>query len=142
MWINPTDDEIKHVLSDSRRIAVVGLSPNPARPSNEVSRVMQREGYRITGVNPRCGSIPGFPCVPSLGHIPVEESPDIVTVFRRSSEAGVHVGEAVLLRPKCIWLQTGVIDEAAGEAARRAGIMVVMDRCIAVERRRLLGSGR
>jgi uncharacterized protein len=122
---------IKRILEECKTIAVVGLSSNPYRPSYGVARYMQKHGYRIIPVNPGETEILGERAYPSLADIP--EKVDLVDIFRRSEEAGVHVDEAIRLGLKAVWLQEGVIDQAAAERARTAGLMVVMDRCILKE---------
>jgi len=138
MWKNPSEDEIRELLAKSRNIAVVGLSPKASRPSHDVTRYMQTAGYRMTGVNPGHTSILGEPCYRSLRDLPADRKPDIVNIFRRSEEAGAHVREAVEIGCPAVWLQRGVIDEAAAEAAAAQGVLVIMDRCIMVDHRRLV----
>ena len=126
-------DEIGNLLKKSRNIAVVGLSDSPLRPSYGVSAYMQTQGYRIIPVNPTIRGALGEKAVPSLSE--VREKIDIVDVFRRSEHVAEVVDEAIRLKVPAIWLQEGVIDEAAAEKARKAGIQVVMDRCILKEHR-------
>ncbi len=138
MWRNPSSAEIAELLRRSRHIAVVGLSPKASRPSHDVSRYMQQAGYIITGVRPGVDEILGEPCYPSLRDIPPDRKPDIVNIFRRAEEAGDHVRQCVDLGFPAVWMQLGVIDEAAAEAAASRGVIVVMDRCIAVDHRRMV----
>jgi predicted CoA-binding protein len=142
---NPDDETVRRLLESTRHIAVVGLSPNPMRDSHRITAYMQRQGYRVTGVNPGHATILGEPCVPTLADIarlPGDPRPlDLVNFFRRSSEVGRHMDEAVALGARALWLQLGVVDEAAAERARAAGVVVVMDLCLMVEHRRL-GVGR
>jgi len=114
-----------------RTIAVVGLSDQPFRPSYGVSQYMQRQGYTIIPVNPTIRSVLGLPAYPSLAAIgqPIE----LVDVFRRSEYVAEIVDEAIAAGARGLWLQMGVIDRAAAERARAAGLFVVMDRCIKVE---------
>jgi uncharacterized protein len=128
-------DALRTVLRDARTVAVVGLSPDPARPSHSVARYLQRAGFRIVPVNPHHAVILEERCYPTLAAAARERSLDIVDVFRRSAFAGAVVDEALALRPppRLIWLQQGVVDQAAAERARRAGVPFVMDRCLAVD---------
>lgn len=123
----PSQDTLRRLLVDCRRIAVVGLSSNPARPSYRVAAYMQQQGKVVIPVNPRETAVLGQPAYPSLSAVP--GALDLVTVFRRSEEAGVIVDEAIRINVKGVWLQEGVIDEAAALRARQAGLEVVMDRC-------------
>jgi uncharacterized protein len=127
------NDEIGRLLSKSKIIAVVGLSDSPLRPSYGVSAYMQSHGYKIIPVNPTIRGALGEKAVPTLGE--VKEKIDIVDVFRRSEHVAEVVDEAIRLKVPAIWLQEGVIDEAAAERARKAGIQVVMDLCILKEHR-------
>jgi predicted CoA-binding protein len=122
---------IKRILEECRTIAVVGLSSNQYRPSYGVASYMQKRGYRIIPVNPGETQVLGERAYPALADVP--EKIDLVDIFRRSEEAGAHVDEAIRLGVKAVWLQESVIDEAAAERARTAGLMVVMDRCILKE---------
>jgi predicted CoA-binding protein len=127
-------DEIGELLKRTRTIAVVGLSDSPLRPSYGVSAYMQTAGYRIIPVNPAIKGALGEKAVASLADVP--EKIDIVDVFRRSEFVPDVVDEAIRLKVPAIWLQEGVIHEEAAEKARKAGIFVVMDRCILKEHRR------
>ncbi len=129
----PPEDKLRALLKEARTIAVVGLSPNPMRPSNSVARYLQRSGYRIVPVNPGHKQILGEQSYPSLTDAVRDHAIDIVDVFRRSENAGVVVDEAIPLHPKLIWLQIGVVDPAAQQRAAAAGIPFVMDHCIAIE---------
>lgn len=128
MFLNPKPAEIRKLLEDCRTIAVVGLSPKADRPSHFVARNLQRFGFRIVPVRPAATEILGEPAYARLEDIPFPV--DLVDVFR----AAEHVPEVVeaCLRIKCpaIWLQEGVVNEAAAQAARAAGLTVVMDSCI------------
>jgi len=127
-------DEIGELLKRTRTIAVVGLSDSPLRPSYGVSAYMQTAGYRIIPVNPAIKGALGEKAVASLAD--VQEKIDIVDVFRRSEFVPDVVDEAIRLKVPAIWLQEGVVHEEAAEKARKAGIFVVMDRCILKEHRR------
>lgn len=126
-------DEIGALLKRSKTIAVVGLSNNPLRPSHGVSAYMQSHGYRIIPVNPEIKGALGEKAVPTLSQ--VGEKIDIVDVFRRSEFVPEVVDEAIRLKVHAIWMQEGVVHEKAAEKARKAGILVVMDRCILKEHR-------
>jgi predicted CoA-binding protein len=131
-----TDGEIRDLLLRTRRIAVVGASDRPGRPSHGVFRFLLDRGYDATPVNPALAgrAVHGVASVAALE----EAAPlDMVDVFRRSAEAGAVVDEAIRLGARSVWLQLGVVDEAAAARARAAGIAMVMDRCPAIEWRRL-----
>ena len=134
MSVNPSMDEIAALLRSARTIAVVGLSPDPTRPSHGVARALQRFGYRIIPVTPAAESILGEPAVPALERLPevlgAGERVDIVDVFRRPAHIAAIVEECIRLTLPALWLQDGVIDAAAAERARAAGIFTVMDRCL------------
>ena len=128
-------ETVKRILDECKTIAVVGLSSNPIRPSYGVSRYMQQRGYRIIPVNPYETEVLGEKAYPSLAEVP--EKIDLVDIFRRSEEVGAHVDDAIRLGARAVWMQEGVIDEAAAERALKAGLLVVMDRCILKEHMRL-----
>ena len=111
--------------------AVVGLSSNQRRPAYGVARFLQSHGKRIVPVNPAGEAVHGEPGYRSLADIPFPV--DVVDLFRRSSEVGVHVDEAVKAGARAVWLQLDVIDEAAADRAAAAGLDVVMDHCPAIE---------
>jgi predicted CoA-binding protein len=131
---NPGPGEIKALLQRVKTVAVVGLSTDPDRPSYSVSSYLQGNGYRIVPVRPGGGEILGEKVYARLSDIPF--AVDIVDHFRRSSEVGAHVDEAIQLRVPAIWMQEGVVDEAAAQRAREAGLTVVMDRCMLKEHRK------
>ncbi|MGH7673834.1 MAG: CoA-binding protein [Gemmatimonadales bacterium] len=128
-----TRESLRALLHDARTIAVVGCSAKPERPSNGVARYLQRAGYRMVPVNPGHAAILGERCYPTLAAAARDLTIDIVDVFRRRDAAGAVVDEAIAIRPRLIWLQVGVVDEAAYTRAGAAGIPCVMDRCLAVE---------
>ena len=131
-----TDDDIRDLLLATRRIAVVGASDRPDRPSHGVFRFLLDRGYEAVPVNPQLAgrAVHGVPAVATLA----EAAPlDMVDIFRRSADAGAVVDEAIRLGARSVWLQLGVVDEAAATRARAAGLIVVMDRCPAIEWRRL-----
>ncbi len=131
-----TDDMIRDILTNSRSIAVVGWSPNPDRPSHRVAACLHAHGYRVIPVNPgQAGTV-------ALGEVVratlAEVGPvDIVDIFRRSDAAGAVADQAVAIGAKVVWMQLGVVDQAAADRAMAAGLRVVMDRCPAIEIPRL-----
>ena len=125
--MNKTDD-IGKLLKNARTIAVVGLSDSPMRTSYGVSKYMQSQGYKIIPVNPQIAGSLGEKAYASLSDVP--ETIDLVNVFRRPEHVPEVVDEAIQLKLPAIWLQEGVIHEAAAKKARKAGIFVVMDKCI------------
>ncbi|WP_411342372.1 CoA-binding protein [Sphingopyxis sp. J-6] len=131
------ENEIRELLGQPRRIAVVGASPNPARASNEVLAFLVRQGHDVIAVNPgHAGkTIHDAPVVATLAD--VEPPAHLVDIFRNSAEAGAAVDEAIVHGAKAVWMQMGVIDEAAAARAEAAGLVVVMDRCPKVEIPRL-----
>jgi predicted CoA-binding protein len=129
-------ERITELLKSSKTIAVVGLTDNPLRPSYGVSRYMQSQGYRIIPVNPNVRDTLGEQAYASLLDVP--EKIDIVNIFRRPEAVPEIVDEAIQLKVPAIWMQEGVVHEAAAEKARQAGIFVVMDLCILKEHRRYL----
>ena len=131
------EDAIRFAL-EQRTWAVVGCSPSPSRDSHRIAALLKRRGHTIVPVNPSCDEVLGERSYPRLADVP--EPVDVVDVFRRSDAAGVHVDEAIAIGAKAVWLQLGVIDEAAAERARAAGLQVVMDRCPAIELPRLSGA--
>ena len=118
---------IRQILDECRTIAVVGLSSNPLRPSHGVAAYMQRQGYRVIPVNPFETQVLGEKCYATLAEVP--EKIDLVDIFRRAEDAGAVVDEAIALGVRAVWLQEGVIDQAAAQRAQDAGLLVVMDRC-------------
>jgi uncharacterized protein len=134
MFRNPDAQAIERLLRAARTIAIVGLSSNPARPSFGVARNLQRFGYRIVPVNPAETAVLGERAVATLDRVAEVLGPgerlDIVDVFRRPDAVPPIVDDCIRLRVPALWLQEGVIDEAAAERAHDAGILTVMDRCI------------
>ncbi len=120
-------DSIRQILAECRTIAVVGASSNPARASNHVASYMKAQGYRVIPVNPNEQTVIGEPAYPSLTAVP--GSIDLVDIFRKSEDVLPIVEEAIARGAKAIWMQEGVINEAAAQLAREAGLTVVMDRC-------------
>ena len=132
-------DDIRHVLLDLDTWAVVGCSPDPSRDSHGVARFLMGKGKIVVPVNPAAAEILSVPCYPDLATAAAVHvaGVDVVDVFRRADEAGRHVDEAIEIGAKAVWMQLGVIDEAAAERARAAGLIVVMDRCPKIEFPRL-----
>ncbi|HEX5339603.1 MAG TPA: CoA-binding protein [Gammaproteobacteria bacterium] len=127
-FTNPAPDQIRALLRHAHTLAVVGLSPNPARPSFGVAKAMRGFGYRIVPVRPATESVLGEKACPDLRHLPGPV--DIVDVFRAPEHVAAIVDDCIALKLPALWLQEGVVDETAAARARDAGIMVVMDRCI------------
>src|SRR2546430_3297024 len=125
---HPVADVANKILTSARTIAVVGLSANPHRPSHGVARYLQRAGYRIIPVNPNVQEVLGERAYPGLRDIP--QPVDVVEVFRRSEFVGPVVDDAIAIKAAAVWLQDGVVDEAAAARARAAGLDVVMDDCL------------
>jgi predicted CoA-binding protein len=121
------DATIAWILRECRTIAVVGASSNPVRPSNRVAAYMKAQGYRVIPVNPNEVKVVGEAAYASLGS--VAEPVDLVNIFRRSEEVLPIVDDAIAKGAKAVWMQEGVVNHAAAERAREAGLAVVMDRC-------------
>lgn len=102
-----------------------------------MARVLQERGFRVIPVNPNADEVLGQRCYPSIAEIPAQESIDVVDIFRRADQAGAPVDEAIACGARAVWMQLGVIDEAAASRALDAGLDVVMDRCPAIELPRL-----
>jgi predicted CoA-binding protein len=133
MASQPQIDPIAELLRRAKTIAVVGLSSDPMRPSYGVTAYMQSHGYRIIPVNPQIESCLGEKAYASLLDVP--EKSDIVNIFRRREFVEELVDQAIRLKVPAVWMQEDVIHEEAAEKARKAGIFVVMDRCILKEHR-------
>lgn len=131
------DAALHRILTETRTIAVVGLSDDPSRASYSVSRYMQAHGYRIIPVNPKCSEVLGEKCYPDLQSIP--GSVDLVNVFRRPARCAEVAEEAVSIGAKALWLQLGIINEKARQIAEDGGLAVVMDRCIKIDHASLVG---
>jgi predicted CoA-binding protein len=125
------EDAVAKLLKSARNIAVVGLSASPLRPSHGVAAYMQSHGYKIIPVNPEITNVLGEDAYSSLADVP--EKIDIVDIFRRPEFVPPIVDQAIQLKVSAIWMQEGVVHNQAAEKARRAGILVVMDRCILKE---------
>ena len=125
---NPPGAAVKHLLETTKTIAVVGLSPKPHRPSNGVSRGLQHFGYKVVPVNPGQSEVLGEKCYPDLLSVP--DGIDLVDVFRSPEHVDAVVDQCLARKFPALWLQEGVINAPAAERAVKAGMMVVMDRCI------------
>ena len=128
---------LRRILKQNRVIAVVGLSPNWYRPSYFAAKYLQQHGYRIIPVNPGHKEILGERCYPDLAAIP--EATDVVDCFRRAEEIPALAEQAITIGARVLWLQLGVINDAASERAQSAGLDVVVDRCMKIEHARLFG---
>jgi predicted CoA-binding protein len=128
---NATSDEIKKILAESKNIAVVGLSRKPDRPSFDIALYLIESGYHVFGVNPGIPEFMGEPVYKSLKDIPGPV--DIVDIFRSPDAVPEIVEEAIEKKAKVIWMQSGIVNNAAADRARAAGLKVVMNKCIKVE---------
>lgn len=132
------DKELKETLNTYKTVAVVGISPKEDRPSYTVAFYLKSKGYRIIPVRPDGEWILGEKVYPSLSEIPKEMDVEVVDIFRRSEEVPPIVEEAIQRGVRVIWMQEGVIHKEACEKAEKAGLKVIMDRCIKKEHQRLL----
>src|SRR5215213_1874612 len=126
-------ERIEEILRTSRRIAIVGLSPKPARPSHGVGSYLKNAGYTIIPVRPTGTVILGEPVQPNLRAAAATGPIDIVNVFRRSEYVAALLDDLLVVRPRLVWLQVGIRDEATARQLEAAGIAIVMDRCLAVD---------
>lgn len=132
-----TDPEIRDILKRAHTIAMVGASDKPDRDSYQVMAYLIANGYRVIPVNPTVEAIQGERSYPTLAAIPVKV--DVVDVFRRSDAVPPIVDEAIAVGAPVVWMQLGIVNEDAAQTARTAGVAAVMDRCMKVEHRRLIG---
>jgi uncharacterized protein len=128
--------DIKQILNSYKKVAVIGLSPDAGKPSHEVAAYLQRAGFQIIPVNPSCQELLGEKCYPTLAEIPGEV--EIVDVFRRAEFLPEIVEQAIAKGAKVVWMQEGIVNEAAAARARAAGLAVVMDRCILKEHHKMV----
>jgi uncharacterized protein len=136
------DDRIEAILRRTRRIAVVGASSNPSRPSFGVFRYLVQEGFDCVPINPNERSILGIPAFPTAAEAVAATGPfELIDVFRRSELVVPHAEEAVAAGAECLWLQLGVVNWEAAQIAATGGLAVVMDRCTAIEWRRIRAKG-
>ncbi|HJW83048.1 MAG TPA: CoA-binding protein [Anaerolineae bacterium] len=131
------DAQLKRILESTRTIASVGLSSNPDKPSYGVVAYLQSQGYRIIPVNPAASEILGERAYPDLLSIP--DAIDVVQLFRRAEDVPPFVEQAIQIGAKVVWMQEGIVNEAAAQQARQAGLQVVMDHCMRAQHRRLIG---
>ena len=136
-------DDIEDILNRSKVVAVIGLSRSPEKDSYRVAKYLQSQGYRIVPVNPSAEEILGERSYSSLQELPndLKQSIDVVDVFRPSEDVPLIVDQAVEMRrrfgrPTAVWMQLGIVNETAAKRARAAGLKVVMNRCMEIERRR------
>ncbi len=134
------DEQVRERLRHDKTVAVVGISPKEDRPSYRVASYLQSKGYRIIPVRPDGEEILGERVYRSLKEIPAEINIDIVDIFRKSEDVPPVVDEAIDRKVKVVWMQEGVIHAEAAERAEKAGLRVVMDRCIKKEHQRLMKS--
>lgn len=125
---NATSAEISRILSATHRIAVVGISPKEDRPSNWISQYLRDHGYDVVGVNPRYQDVAGIPVYPTLSDVP--GAVDLVDLFVRFERVPPIVDEAIAKKVSTVWMQEGIVNNAAADKARAAGISVVMNKCI------------
>lgn len=137
-FANPPDDVIREILGRRRRIAVVGCSPRPDRDSHEVALLLLHKGHDVVPVNPAADRVLDRACYPNLRAVP--GGVDVVDVFRRSEHVAPIVDDAIAIGAGVVWMQLGVIDEGSAVRASKAGLTVVMDRCPAIEYRRLFAA--
>ncbi len=135
MFNLPVHTLVQEVLHSARTIAVVGFSAKENRPSNMVGRYLMEAGFRVIPVNPGHGEILGLKCYPDLASIP--EPVDVVDIFRRSRDVLPVVAEAIAIRAKVVWMQQGIINQEAADLAEKAGLIVIMDRCIKIDHMQL-----
>lgn len=131
------DDTIRKILQDTKTIAVVGASPKPGRDSGTVAQFLIKKGYTVIPVNPLYKEVLGLTCYPDLRSIP--QKVDLVDIFRRSEEVLPIVEEAIGIGANTVWMQLGVVNPEAAARVEQAGLQIVMDRCISIEYRHLVG---
>jgi uncharacterized protein len=130
------DDGLRRLLESAKTIAVVGASPKPWRDSGEISLYLARHGYTVFPVNPKYDEVLGMKAFPDIKSIPY--AADIIDIFRNPDQIDEVIDDAITTGAKAVWMQLNVVNEAAARKAESAGLLVVMDRCIAVEHRRLM----
>jgi predicted CoA-binding protein len=128
------------ILKSFRNVAMVGVSANPEKPSNIVFRYLMTHGYNVIPVNPTIKEVEGKKCYANLSAIP--EKVEVVDIFRRSEDIPPIVDEAIKIGAKAVWMQEGIINDAAAEKANSAGLLVVMDKCMRKEHIRLSEEGQ
>jgi predicted CoA-binding protein len=130
------DERMRQILKEAKSIAVVGVSPNPWRDSGTIAQFLREKGYRVFPVNPKYDEVLGHKCFPSLTSI--GQPVDIVDIFRRSEGVPPIVDEAIHIGAHTVWMQLGVVSPEAAARAEEGGLRVIMDRCIAIDYRRLM----
>ncbi len=144
-WPVPLLDDagIEAILRTAHRIAIVGASPTPGRPSHDVFEYLTGQGYDCVPIHPTAPEVLGVRAWPTLADAVAATGPvDIVDVFRRAEDCVPHAEEAVAVGASCLWLQLGIVNWEAAQVAAAGGLSVVMDRCTAIERGRLVREGR
>jgi uncharacterized protein len=134
---NATPQEVAGVLKGMKTVAVVGASPKPERPSHGIMAYLMQQGYRVVPVNPGQAEVLGQKCYASLAEVPGPV--DVADIFLNPANVPPVVDQAIAKGVKAVWMQTGIVHNAAAEKARKAGLTVVMNKCIKVEHRRLFG---
>ncbi len=137
MAVHSSPETIREVLTQTRTWAVIGCSPDPRRDSHRIAHLLQSRGFRVIPVNPNADEVLGERSYATISDIPKSENVDVADIFRRADRAGAHVDEAIGAGVRAVWMQLGVIDEAAAQRALDAGLLVVMNRCPAIELPRL-----
>ena len=137
----PGDDELREIFRTARRIAVVGLSRKPERPSHGVAAYLQRAGYEIVPVHPLGGVTLGAPVHPDLRSAAATGPIDIVDIFRRSEFIPALLDDLLAVRPRLVWMQLEIVHEDTARRLEAEGIRVVMDRCLAVDHHAMMGGG-
>ena len=128
-------DHIEKILTGSKTIAVVGISDKPERPSHRVAKYLQEQGYRIIPVNPKLDEVLGEKCYSSLEEI--LQKVDVVDIFRKPEDIQPIVDSAIKINARAVWMQEGITNDKAADMAKSAGLMVVMNRCMLKEHRKL-----
>jgi len=136
---NPPSEEIAGILTESKTVAVVGLSDNPERDSHRVAKYLKEKGYRVIPVNPGKKEILGEKCYPDLASVP--EKIDVVDIFRTVDAIPGIVDEAIRVGAKTVWMQLGLAHQASAEKARAAGLKVIQGKCMKIEHVRMSGGG-
>ncbi|MCI0504202.1 CoA-binding protein [Candidatus Micrarchaeota archaeon] len=131
------DADIPGILRNAKTRAVVGISEKPDRPSYGVASYLMEKGYRIVPVNPNLREWRGIKAYPDLRAIPKDVRVDAVDIFRKSGDVPPVVDGAIAIGAKTVWMQLGIVNEAAADKARKTGIQVVMDRCMKIERMKM-----
>lgn len=139
--VDDTETEtLRRILGECRRVAVVGVSADWNRPSHFVAKYLIEHGYEMFPVNPKYTEVLGRNCYPSLTAAHASVGPiDLVDCFRRAADIDPIADEAIAIGARCLWMQLGIVNEAAAAKARAAGLVVVMNRCVKIEHARLFG---